>query len=275
MVRLGVRHRRVQRLRRLIRRASVRQSEHAFVAEGTKVVLTALDAKAPVESIFLAPDWGEVAHVAQVVETASRAGIRIFELGAGVMERVADTVTPQPVCAIVGNVDVDLDGLFRVAAGTTVAPPDLVVVCMNVRDPGNLGAVIRSAAAAGRGAVVCCPGTVDPYNPKAVRASAGAIFHVPLVIDAAQGTVLDRLRTEGFRCWATAPQGGENYTAAPLDGRSAIVLGNEAGGLEEEVVSSLDGSLSIPMADGAESLNVAMTAAVLCFEVARRRASLT
>jgi TrmH family RNA methyltransferase len=178
------------------------------------------------------------------------------------MERVADTVTPQALCAVVGAIDRDLGALLD---------RGLVLVCVDVRDPGNLGAVLRSAAAAGADGVICCSGTVDLYNPKAVRSSAGALFQVPIAIDAPIADALSQLATAGYRCWATVVRGGVDYTEADLAGATALVLGNEAAGLPDQVVARLGGSLTIPMASATESLNVAMTAAVLSFEAARQR----
>ncbi|MGD0984117.1 MAG: RNA methyltransferase [Acidimicrobiales bacterium] len=269
MNRLGARDKRVQRLRRLLRRSSVRGTERAFVAEGVRIVEAALDASAPVESLFVAAGWRSSASVTEVVERADRAGLAVFELGPGIMERVADTVSPQPVCAVVEVVDLRLDELLsRSGPGSERA---VVLVCVDVRDPGNLGAVLRIAGATGVSGVICCEGTVDPFNPKVVRASAGAVFRVPLVTDVAPAGALAGLAAHGYRCWATVPRGGTNYEAADLDGRTALVLGNEGAGLPGEIVGALDGSMTIPMADGTESLNVAMTAAVLCFDLARRR----
>jgi TrmH family RNA methyltransferase len=272
MNRLGARDQRVQRLRRLLRRSSVRESERAFVAEGVKILEAALDAGAPLESLFVAADWRSSASVTAVVERAERAGLAVFELGPGIMERVADAVIPQAVCAVVGALDLRLDELLaRTGPG---CERGVVLVCVDVRDPGNLGAVLRIASATGASGVICCEGTVDPFNPKVVRASAGAVFRVPLVTDVMPAQALAGLAAQGYRCWATVPRGGTNYEAADLDGPTAFVFGNEGAGLPAEVVGALDGSITIPMADGTESLNVAMTAAVLCFDAARRRRSM-
>jgi RNA methyltransferase, TrmH family len=266
---LGARHQRVQRLRRLLRRSNVRGAEQAFVAEGVKVVEAAIEAGAPVESLFVAAEWRSSASTAAVVERANAIGLRVFELAPGVMERVADTVSPQSVCAVVGTVDLALEEW----CSRPTREPAVAIVCVDVRDPGNLGAVLRIAGATAVSGVICCVGTVDPYNPKVVRASAGALFRVPLVTDVVPGLALESLAGLGYRCWATVPQGGTDYAAADLRGPTALVLGNEGAGLPLEVLTRIDGALTIPMADGTESLNVAMTAAILCFEVRRRRPS--
>lgn len=195
-------------------------------------------------------------------EVAAAGGVRVFELAPGVLARVADTVTPQPVLAVVGLAGLGLESLEGA---------DAVVVCASVRDPGNAGTVVRCADAAGFGAVVFCDDSVDPYNPKAVRASAGSIVHVPVVVADRAADTLDALRGHGLRVLGAVARGGEDYARVDWRPPSAIVLGNEASGLSPQVVGALDGAVSVPMAGRAESLNVGMSCAVLCFELRRQR----
>ncbi len=224
---------------------------------------------APVQSIFVTATYRGDAAIEALVAAGLAAGARVFDLAAGVMEKVADTVTPQPICAIVESGDVPLGDM---AAGRPGGACDrLVVVCVEVRDPGNFGAVMRSASASGAAGIVACDGCVDPYNPKAVRASAGSIFTLPLVKGGEPLAVLGVLRSAGYALWGTRVGGGVDYLQAALDGDVALVLGNEANGLPQDLDGVLDGSLTIPMAAGNESLNVAMSATVLCFEAARQR----
>ncbi len=223
--------------------------------------------------------------VTRLMTEAARRGIRTFELAPGVMDRVAETVTPQPVCAIVGTTDVPIESVVGpprgagdagtgADCGSTGGPAfdRVVIVCLDVRDPGNLGAIVRSAGASGAAGVVCCGSSVDPYNPKAVRASAGVIFRLPVVRASDIEEVLRVLSEGGFRLIGTSPAGGTDYLEADLDGEIALLVGNEAAGLPPDIVGRLDETVTIPMT-GAESLNVAMTATVLSFEAARRRAT--
>jgi TrmH family RNA methyltransferase len=177
---------------------------------------------------------------------------------------VADTVSPQPVLAVVG---------FVPAALGDLADASLVLVCADVRDPGNAGTVIRTADASGVDAVVCCEGTVDPTNPKTVRASAGSVFHTPIVMGGEARAVTADLRARGFRTVGTVVRDGTDYTRFDWNRRVAVVLGNEASGLPDPLAASLDEQVSIPMAGRAESLNVGVSAAVLCFEALRQRRS--
>lgn len=199
--------------------------------------------------------------VSELAGLAVAAGARVFELAPGVVERVASTVTPQPVLAVFPVLDVP----------SVPDDADFVVVMADVRDPGNAGTVLRTADAAGVGAVVCCGGSVDPYNPKTVRASAGSIFHVPFVLAEDAATVLAGLALSGHRRMGAVARGGEDYVRVDWSAPTALVLGNEAWGLPEGL--PLDALVGIPMAGRAESLNVGMACAVLCFEALRQRRS--
>ena len=243
----------------------MRRSEGAFVVEGVKLLRSALGAGAPVEAVFVDAPARTQPEVSAVVGEALQGGARVFDLAPGVLERVADTVTPQPVLAVLRMPEASLDDL----TGST-----FVVVCVDVRDPGNAGAVIRVAHAAGAGGVVCCEGTVDPFNPKTVRASAGSIFHVPIAVVGDAGEALDALGRHGLRRLAALARGGTPYTDVDLTSPVALVLGNEANGLPPQLEDRLDARVTIPMGGGAESLNVSTAAAVLCFEVARQRSNL-
>lgn len=267
---LGFRHKRVQRVRRLLHQPVYRRAERAFVAEGAKVVGEAIRAGIAVEGVYAAPAGLDE----PVVEQAREAGVRVFPLAAGVLERLTSTVTPQPLLAVTGWVDRALDDLPDGARTGTV------VVCVDVRDPGNLGTVLRTAEASGMGAVICCEGTVDVYNPKCVRASAGSVFHVPLVAGGAPEEVLGRLGAWGMRRLGSAAGDGVPYDEIDWRRPSAIVLGNEAHGLRgpnavtglhPRVEGAIDEWVTVPMTGRAESLNVGMAAAVLCFEASRQR----
>jgi TrmH family RNA methyltransferase len=254
---LGARDPEVRRLRRLLRRRRSREEEGAYVVEGSKLVAEALAASAPVQAVFTGPETPP-----GLLERARDAGVPVRGLAPGVLERVASTVTPQPALAVLARADADLASL---------ASASFVVVCVSLADPGNAGTVLRCAEAAGAGAVVFCGESVDVYNPKAVRASAGSLFYVPVVVAGDAVEVLERLAAFGLERLAAVTRDGRDHTTADLTGRLALVLGNEATGLPARVARAVDQSVSIRVAGRAESLNVAMAAAVLCFEVARQR----
>lgn len=250
---LGARHPEVDRLRRLLRRRSDRTAEGAFVLEGPKLLAEALAAGAPLEAVYVSdPEAVDLSGVEVPVRLLQR----------GVLERVADTVTPQPVLAVCRVVDVRL---------VDVLSATFVVVCVDLQDPGNVGTILRSAEAAGAGAVVLAGASVDPYNPKAVRASAGSLFHVPVVRHGQAAGVLDALGARGVHRFGTIAAGGDDLDHLDLTGPVALVVGNEANGVPASADSRLDGHVTIPMVGRSESLNVGMAASILCFEVARQR----
>jgi TrmH family RNA methyltransferase len=178
----------------------------------------------------------------------------VFELADGVLDRVASTDRPQPNLAVVR----------MPSAERSLDDVAFAVVAERIADPGNLGTILRSSEAAGVEAVVLTPGSVDPFNPKVVRASAGSLFHVP-VVAAGVGTV----RAAGLRLIGTSSHLGRRHTDADWTGRIAIVLGNEAHGLPDDAL--VDEWVRIEHRGRSESLNVAMAGTLLVFEAARHR----
>lgn len=251
----------MQRVRRLLSRRSARRTERRFVTEGPKLLEEALLAGAEVELVFLdAADATD--DLRALAERAAAAGAAVRELAPGVLGRISDAVAPQPIAAVVAMVDRPLQSL---------PAEGLTVVCAGLQDPGNAGTVIRSASASGVGAVVFCEGAVDVYNPKAVRASAGTLFHVPLAVGPDAEEVLARYRTLGVTTIGTVVNGGVAHDDVDWTAPAALMLGSESQGLVEALEGRVDRLVTIPMAAGAESLNVAMAATVICFEAARQR----
>ncbi len=212
---------------------------------------------AEILDVFVAPGADE-----RIPAEAVARGARRHDLAPGVLERVADAVTPQPLAAIVATTAVELEALQTA---------EFVVVCTDVRDPGNLGTILRVAEASGAGGVICCEGSVDAYSPKTVRASAGSLFHVPVVAGGDSLEVLDRMGRWGVHRLGTDAHGGTPYDSLNFASPTALVLGNEAHGLPRGIEAHLDGTVTIPMVGRTESLNVGMAAAVVCFERARQR----
>ena len=171
-------------------------------------------------------------------------------VGDGVLARVGSVVTPQGVMATA-----------RIPEVAPEADGDFAVELAGVADPGNAGTIVRTAVAAGAQAVVFSSESVDPWNPKTVRASAGALFRVPLAETGPKG---ERVGAD--------PHRGDPYDQSDFTGPLTLVVGNEAHGLEHlDQTAAIDRWVSIPMAESVESLNVASATAILCFEIARQR----
>lgn len=230
--------------------------------EGSKIISEARRSGATVDTVFVDVAAARADELAVAEACAAEIGARVVEVQPGVLTRALDTVTPQPIAATVGRVDVPL---------STVAHSKLSVVLVGVSDPGNAGTLVRSAAAAGADLVVVTRGSVDAYNPKVVRASAGAIFQLRLVVDAALEAALAHLGNLGVKRWGTAARGDSDYSDADLSVPSAIVLGNESRGLPERIPGGVDGWIAIPMSGQVESLNVGVAGSILLFEAARQQ----
>lgn len=249
-------------LRRLARQRRAREEAGWFVVEGTTSVGDALAAGHPLVEVFAEPDADP-----DVLAAAHQAGVPVTDVPAGRLDGIVSTRSPQPIAAVGARTTVE-------ARGVRPGPTDLVVVLVDVGDPGNVGTLLRVAEASGAGAVLCLGDTADPFNPKSVRASAGSLFAVDVALDKEAAATVEALRAAGWTCVATSPRAELAYDRADLTGPVAVVLGSEPHGLPPGL-DDLDVDVSIPMVGRAESLNVAMAGAVLCFEALRQRRATT
>ncbi len=253
-----------QYLRALARRRTVRRQERRYIIDGPVLVADALQSFVSIEAIYVEAGTNE-----RIVDEASALGIRVHVVQPGAVHRFTDVVTPQGVVAVARMPSISLEEALDGASGAPV-----LVLC-SVSDPGNAGTLVRMAEASGVGAVLFCDGSVDPYTPKCVRASAGSIFHVPVVSEGNPVLVLEAIGDRGVTRLGTDAHRGKTYDQCNLTGTFALVLGNEAHGLPPEINEQLDEWVHIPMAGDIDSLNVAMAGSVICFEAARQRRELT
>ena len=279
----SVRSPRLKAARRLTKRA-LRQRARAFLAEGPQAVSEAFYSRAPVSELFVTAEAR--ARHADLVSAMADAGIPVHLVSGEVMAELAQTITPQGLLAVCGFVDVPLDQALNGSAGpdgpdgpnVSSGPPSLVAVLASVRDPGNAGTVLRAADAAGAQAVLFSDASVDPYNGKAVRASAGSLFHVPLVAGVRLEQAAGALRAGGLRILAADARGGrtlDDLSPAELAAPTAWVFGNEAWGMPEAVLALADESVAVPIYGRAESLNLATAAAVCLYASARAQRGAT
>jgi len=199
-----------------------------------------------------------------LLDRAGAAGAAVHHADAGALARVVAAVTPQPVAAVARFAE-------PAPAEVAAAAGPLALVLVGVADPGNAGTLMRSAEAAGAGAVLFCDGSVDPYGPKCVRSSAGSVFRLAVARATTTAEALDALAVAGLVTVATAARGAPAYDAADLARPVAFVLGSEAHGLPAPAAAATDLAVTIPMAGRTESLNVGMAGTILCFEALRQR----
>ncbi|NAS27302.1 RNA methyltransferase [Herbidospora sp. NEAU-GS84] len=248
---------RVKAARRLTKRA-FRDRDRAFLAEGPQAVREALALPGVTVELFATAE-AETRH-ADIVGAAVSAGVPVFRASGEVMAELAQTVTPQGLMAVCKFVHVPL---------SSVEETRLVAVLAHVRDPGNAGTVLRTADAAGADAVVFTDASVDPYNGKCVRASAGSLFHLPVVTGLPVDKAVAELKDRGLRILAADGTGTATLDDVDLAAPTAWVFGNEAWGLPPEVLALADEVVRVPIYGRAESLNLATAAAVCLYASAR------
>jgi TrmH family RNA methyltransferase len=192
---------------------------------------------------------------------ARDAGVASVGLAPGVLRKVTDAVSPQPVVATAHP---------PLSGPDAIPETGFVLVLSDVSDPGNLGTAIRSADGAGTVAVVVCGEGVDVCNPKALRATAGSAFQVPLVVLDTLGDAIDVLHASGREVLGAVVRDAPSLWSTTLGERCAVAVGAETTGLADEDLERLDGTVRIPMAGPAESLNAGVAASIVCFEALRQ-----
>jgi TrmH family RNA methyltransferase len=242
-----------------------RELQRCFLIEGPGALREALAAPTTcVRTLFVSPDG--LARHGELVEAARGLGVELHDVDERLLLHLSETVTPQGLIAIGEFFDV---ALFELPWGEV----RLVAVGVDVRDPGNAGTLIRVADAAGADAVVLSGSSVDPYNGKCVRSTAGSLFHLPLVTGVSSDEVFAAAQKAGVRLLATAGGGERDLFAEAESGAlrapTLWLFGNEAHGLAPEIAERADARVSIPIFGRAESLNLATAAAVCLYTSAR------
>jgi RNA methyltransferase, TrmH family len=266
---------------RIALRGGLPSESGAVGVEGPRLVEEALRSASPIRAVLFS-ESGE-RHRSRLAPYLDRpeVAIPILQTTDRLFEGIADTENPQGVAALVTPRISTFDDISRASANGAVP---LIVVLAGVQDPGNVGTIIRTAAAFGATAAVAVPsgqsGTANPFAPKSLRASAGAALHLPLLTGVSLPILLAQLRASGIQSLASSSrESPENdqplLTPWQVDWCQpvALLIGNEGGGLPEEIERSADARIRIPMSSSVESLNAAAAAAVLFYEAARQRSS--
>lgn len=200
----------------------------------------------------------------QVVDRLVRAGAQVVEVSGVVLNALSPVNAPTGVVASARRPAVSSEAMLAPA-------PALVVAAAGLQDPGNAGALVRSAAAAGATGVVLDEASADPWSWKALRASMGSAFHVPVLRTRQLATLLDGWRATGVRIAATVPRGGVAIHDVDFTVPVAVLIGGEGAGLPDDLSAAAEVTVSIPMRDGIESLNAAVAGAVILYEALRQR----
>mgnify|MGYP001113670429 CR=1 FL=1 len=248
---------RIRRVRALQSRRQARRKARRFVIEGARLVREAALAGVPVEEVFYTEAFAASAEGKELLDRLSTLGAVLLPVDEPLMRLMSDTQTPQ--------------GILAVLPDLALAPPaDLsyALIVDGVADPGNLGTIMRAAAAAAVPLMVITSGTVDPTNPKVLRSAMGAHFRLPIRQMSWEG-IASRLSEHAI--FLASAGGGIPYFKVDWTQPSALIVGGEAHGPSERAMRLAHTRVSIPMPGGMESLNVAMAASILIFEMVRQR----
>ncbi len=241
-----------------------REREGLYLIEGTKLIADALAANEEIVSLIIHDEKAERSEFADLL-AGVESSVERFRVSEPIIAKLTDTMTPQGIMAVVKKRDHDLASLLDQDRPT-------LVVIDQLQDPGNLGAIIRSADAAGIDGIIIGEKSVELYNPKVIRSAMGSIFHLPIVVDADLSIVMKELNRRGIRILGTSPQAELDYYSLDLTDNIAIVIGNESQGLSTSLMRSVDEMMRIPIRGSAESLNAAMATSIILYEHVRQQA---
>jgi TrmH family RNA methyltransferase len=250
----------LQQVRALLNQKSARSESGLFVVEGVRLAEETLASQTPVKEAYFAASTSERGH--KIIDALTRRGVEIFEVAEPVLESLSATETSQGVLLVLSQ-----------QSRLLPSQPDFVVILDQLRDPGNMGTILRAAAAAGAQVVLLPPGTTDPFAPKVVRAGMGAHFRLALH-NANWAEIREYCHTaapSGLRLFLAESGGGTSCWQANLREPLALVIGGEADGASPEAREAADELLHIPMPGQFESLNAAVAAGILLFEIVRQR----
>ncbi|MEE8183795.1 MAG: RNA methyltransferase [Acidobacteriota bacterium] len=259
-------NRHIQDFRRLDGDPGLRDQRSVLLAEGIKVMEIADQAGLEIETLLISPRVEEQTQGHALLLKLRSRGIVPIHLTKALMDYTYGSQGHQGILGVIRRPAGKLEPLLIPGS------EPLFFYGIGIQDPGNVGALVRSADAFGAAGVLLSPGTADPYGRRAVRASMGSTLRVPVIKKCETRDTLVRLRSAGIRCLATDSRRGTVPWQANLKGGIAVLFGAEGTGLSEEVLGSVDATIRIPMRAGVDSINVAAAASLIGYETARRRA---
>ena len=251
---------------RSLSKRKFREENGCFFIEGLRSVGEGIKSGANIRTLILAESFVKSEFYAEFKKTADSVDFVptesvLFEVTDEVYRSVTETETPQGIGAV-----------FEIPKAASITG-DSIIMLENLQDPGNMGTIIRTADAAGFDAIICTKGCVDVYNSKVLRSTTGSVFHIPVLQlpgSGGIGGIADALHAKGYLLYAAHPRGEVSCFDEPFAGKSVIVIGNEANGLSDEMLSHCDRLVTIPMPGQAESLNASVAAALLIYEKRRK-----
>jgi TrmH family RNA methyltransferase len=248
---------------RSLKNKSARNEKGLYFIEGARFVAEALKESIEISYIVLSDAFASASESEELLVKIEQISCKCYVVSDSLFDAISDTLNPQGILAVLKQERKLLENA-RLTDG-------MLVILDSIRDPGNMGTIIRTADAAGCAGVIVPDGCVDMYNPKVLRATMGSVFHVPVYHCASVSEALRVCKESGFLLCASYLEGGISIYETDLSGNIALVIGSEAEGISYEAVNQADLLVRIPMTGRAESLNVSAAAAVMMFEALRQR----
>lgn len=240
-----------------------RAEKGLFLIEGVRLMEEALKESISIEQVLYTAVVEETNRGSHLLATLNKMRIQAFHVPEKVMESLSETENPQGILAVARQVKWSLNDIIK--------SKEPVIIACGLHDPGNLGTIIRTADAGRCGGVITTQNTVDIYNPKVIRATMGSIFRLPVLKVDDLIEAVSTLKKEGYRIMATTAHAKTSYLDVDYRKPMAFMIGQEASGLPDDILESADVKVFIPMKEGVESLNAAVSASILIYEALRQR----
>ena len=238
-----------------------RKLKDKFLLEGARLCQEAIQSDWEVEQIFYSQSFQDSEAGKNILNLAKPKKIGMLLVQEKVITKIAETETPQGIVALVQKKRFSLKDVLAKS-------PDTILALDNIKDPGNLGTILRTADAAGVFAVLLSQGSVELYNSKVVRTTMGSIFHLNPVDNLSFAQVMPELKNLGYQIVATLPQGGKRIDWLDFSGKICLLIGNETLGLSEEMLKLADLKITLPIFGKAESLNAAVACGIILYQIA-------
>lgn len=247
-----------------LRQKKNREKHRQFMIEGLRILQEALDHGESIEYILYSDSLNKLRGGEALLDRLKREKYPLVYLSDKLLEKLADTEQPQGVVAVINQ--------RRHNLGRLLERKDLFLVVLDrIQDPGNLGTIIRTAEGAGAHGVILTKGCVDPYNQKTLRSTMGAIFHLPIFQWQEETIIVDHLGAHGVKTIATGLSTDQYYNTISYRGKIALIFGNEANGIEEQLLGKADEVVKIPINGKIESLNASVAAGILIYKALENR----
>ncbi|HOM01667.1 MAG TPA: 23S rRNA (guanosine(2251)-2'-O)-methyltransferase RlmB [Acetivibrio sp.] len=245
-----------------LKQKKYREEKNMFFIEGIRFMEEALKEEVQIHKILVSDKLGDTNSGREILDKVNSGGYSVFALPHKLFTEISDTQNPQGILAVLGIKNYSIEDVWDAK--------NFFIVLDSIQDPGNMGTIIRTADAVGATGVIVSKGCVDVYNPKVLRSTMGSIFHVPICLSEDIIETMESMKKRGVTICASHLEGNCDYFDLEYNKNIAIVIGNEANGISENIKNYADILVRIPMPGRAESLNASVAAGILMYEILRK-----